>query len=90
MGDAIIAKIKQQVQGVEDLQRNYMRELKERKRLFNVVQELKGNIRVFCRCRPPTGRELDETQANSEGGVCVTMKGGDGSVRVVNDRGKVS
>ena len=88
VGDAIIARIQAQVQGVEDLQRNYTRELKERKRLFNLVQELKGNIRVFCRCRPPSGRELDETQANSEGGVCVTMEGGDGSVRVVNDRGK--
>ena len=35
---------------------NYTRELKERKRLFNLVQELRGNIRVFCRARPPTGR----------------------------------
>ena len=88
VGDAIIARVQAQIQSVEDLQRNYTRELKERKRLFNLVQELKGNIRVFCRCRPPSGRELDETQANSEGGVCVTMEGAEGSVRVVNDRGK--
>lgn len=28
-------------------------ELAERRRLFNLVQELRGNIRVFCRVRPP-------------------------------------
>ena len=31
-------------------------EVKERRRLFNVIQELKGNIRVFCRCRCGRGR----------------------------------
>jgi kinesin family protein C1 len=25
----------------------------ERRRLHNIIQELKGNIRVFCRVRPP-------------------------------------
>lgn len=28
-------------------------EFAERRRLFNLVQELRGNIRVFCRVRPP-------------------------------------
>ena len=40
--------------GVADLRKNYELEVKERKRLFNLVQELRGNIRVFCRCRPPS------------------------------------
>ena len=31
----------------------------ERRRLHNVVQELKGNIRVFCRMRPLIGEEQD-------------------------------
>jgi hypothetical protein len=32
----------------------------ERKKLHNIVQELKGNIRVFMRCRPPTRKELEQ------------------------------
>jgi kinesin family protein C1 len=32
-----------------------------RRKLHNQVQELKGNIRVFCRVRPPLGTEADET-----------------------------
>ncbi|XP_043700677.1 kinesin-like protein KIN-14Q isoform X2 [Telopea speciosissima] len=31
---------------------------KERKELYNKVQELKGNIRVFCRCRPLNNEEI--------------------------------
>ena len=31
----------------------YRAECAERKRLFNLVQELRGNIRVFCRMRKP-------------------------------------
>ncbi|KAF9618842.1 hypothetical protein IFM89_002710 [Coptis chinensis] len=36
----------------ETLKKKYVDECLERKRLFNQVIELKGNIRVFCRCRP--------------------------------------
>ena len=36
---------------------NYRKEQTERKRLFNLVQELRGNIRVFCRVRPLLGEE---------------------------------
>ncbi|KAF2400979.1 kinesin [Trichodelitschia bisporula] len=31
-----------------------------RRKLHNQIQELKGNIRVFCRVRPPLGSEVDE------------------------------
>ncbi|KAF3541703.1 hypothetical protein F2Q69_00024892 [Brassica cretica] len=34
------------------LKKNYLEESSERKRLYNENIELKGNIRVFCRCRP--------------------------------------
>ena len=36
----------------------YLKELKERRRLHNLVAELKGNIRVFCRIRPASRDEL--------------------------------
>ncbi|XP_073265178.1 kinesin-like protein KIN-14S isoform X1 [Populus alba] len=36
----------------ELLKQKYLQELSERKRLYNEVIELKGNTRVFCRCRP--------------------------------------
>ena len=34
------------------MKKKYLDESSERKRLYNEVIELKGNIRVFCRCRP--------------------------------------
>ncbi|KAJ6918250.1 hypothetical protein NC651_012475 [Populus alba x Populus x berolinensis] len=36
----------------ELLEKKYLQELSERKRPYNKVIVLKGNIRVFCRCRP--------------------------------------
>ncbi|XWS64549.1 hypothetical protein CRYUN_Cryun05aG0013600 [Craigia yunnanensis] len=36
----------------ELLKKKYLDESSERKHLYNEVIELKGNIRVFCRCRP--------------------------------------
>ncbi|KAH7520429.1 hypothetical protein FEM48_Zijuj08G0142800 [Ziziphus jujuba var. spinosa] len=42
----------------EDLKMKYSEEQAKRKKLFNEVQEAKGNIRVFCRCRPLSKQEL--------------------------------
>ena len=61
-------------------------EYNERRRLFNLVQELRGNIRVFCRCRPPTATE-SQRAADSGGAVCVSFPE-EGLVKVENDRGK--
>ncbi|KAI5429518.1 hypothetical protein KIW84_034197 [Lathyrus oleraceus] len=36
----------------ELLKKKYLDESSERKRLYNEIIEIKGNIRVFCRCRP--------------------------------------
>ncbi|XP_043692074.1 kinesin-like protein KIN-14S isoform X5 [Telopea speciosissima] len=43
----------------ETLKKKYLEEYSERKRLYNEVIELKGNIRVFCRCRPLNQDEIE-------------------------------
>ncbi|XP_058098316.1 kinesin-like protein KIN-14Q isoform X2 [Magnolia sinica] len=42
----------------EDLKLKFVEGAKERKELYNKVLELKGNIRVFCRCRPLNAEEI--------------------------------
>ena len=42
----------------ELLKKKYLEECSERKQLYNEVIELKGNIRVFCRCRPLNQDEI--------------------------------
>lgn len=42
----------------ELLKKKYLEECTERKRLYNEVIDLKGNIRVFCRCRPLNSDEI--------------------------------
>ncbi|KAK3140249.1 hypothetical protein QOZ80_5AG0398110 [Eleusine coracana subsp. coracana] len=42
----------------KDLKEKFSEETKERKDLYNKVIELKGNIRVFCRCRPLNADEV--------------------------------
>ncbi|KAL8540830.1 hypothetical protein ACS0TY_002161 [Phlomoides rotata] len=44
------------------LKKKYLEECVERRRFYNEVIELKGNIRVFCRCRP---MKEDETEKGS-------------------------
>lgn len=41
----------------EDLKMKYCQEQEKRKKLYNQVQEARGNIRVFCRCRPLSKEE---------------------------------
>merc|ERR1712060_651848 len=42
---------------VTDTMEKYKKELSLRRKYFNLVQELRGNIRVFCRVRPLLGWE---------------------------------
>ncbi|KAG8386512.1 hypothetical protein BUALT_Bualt03G0156200 [Buddleja alternifolia] len=46
------------VQLHEDIKIKFLQEVKEKKELYNKVLELKGNIRVFCRCRPLNTEEV--------------------------------
>lgn len=41
---------------IEEVRALYQRESLERKLLYNQLQELRGNIRVFCRCRLDDGK----------------------------------
>lgn len=56
--DKITQRVQKQTDAMAGVVENYKREMKERKRLFNLVQELKGNIRVLCRVRPISKNEL--------------------------------
>ena len=54
---------------------SYNREWKERRRLFNIVQENRGNIRVMCRVRPKLEDETGEMICSvpMEGAITVRL-----------------
>ncbi|KAI3803622.1 hypothetical protein L1987_31779 [Smallanthus sonchifolius] len=60
MSCIIQSRINEQVTQHEDLKIRFNEGAKERKELYNKIQELKGNIRVFCRCRPLNSDEIAE------------------------------
>ncbi|XP_077121181.1 uncharacterized protein LOC143776088 isoform X2 [Ranitomeya variabilis] len=47
----MVVKLHSSTKEIEDIRSLYQRESMERKLLYNQLQELRGNIRVFCRCR---------------------------------------
>eukprot|EP00698_Gefionella_okellyi_P019273 TRINITY_DN5888_c0_g1_i1.p1 TRINITY_DN5888_c0_g1~~TRINITY_DN5888_c0_g1_i1.p1 ORF type:complete len:5059 (-),score=1335.09 TRINITY_DN5888_c0_g1_i1:98-15274(-) len=64
--DNTFAQIMSVLQARQDIMNSvnskYGFECNERKRLYNVIQELRGNIRVFCRARPFNAKELRERE----------------------------
>ncbi|KAK4285751.1 hypothetical protein QN277_002402 [Acacia crassicarpa] len=54
----IMSKINEQQESHEDLKSKYLEGAKQQKQLYNKVLELRGNIRVFCRCRPLNAKEI--------------------------------
>ncbi|KAK2140452.1 hypothetical protein LSH36_1348g00016, partial [Paralvinella palmiformis] len=61
----------------------------ERRLLHNTIQELKGNIRVFCRVRPLIGEEL--TAGSGEiGHIDFPDKAGDGKILELKKLGEIS
>merc|ERR1712013_60169 len=67
---------------VDDLLTKYKRELSLRRKYFNMVQDLRGNIRVFCRFRLLLPFELKKNFTE-----CVKFPHG-GAVKIVDDKGK--
>ncbi|XP_021714041.1 kinesin-like protein KIN-14R [Chenopodium quinoa] len=53
----MVSAVQMLVAQCEEFKQKYIEEQKKRKKLFNEVQEAKGNIRVFCRCRPLSKKE---------------------------------
>ena len=68
----------------QDMIARYAKEVTERKRLHNIVQELKGNIRVYMRARPPSKKEIEQFGADSK---CVNFIS-DKEVKVLNEKGR--
>jgi myosin heavy subunit len=79
-GAMILTKLKNMSAEFQTLNKKYLRECSERKRLHNVVQELKGNIRVYLRCRPPTNKEIENFGNDS---LCVSFPN-PGEIKVFN------
>ncbi|CAN8066173.1 unnamed protein product [Agarophyton chilense] len=46
---------------IDQLERQAREDAAERRRLHNTIQELKGNIRVFCRVRPSLAKEAQSS-----------------------------
>lgn len=55
----ITSRLAATAQALASLQERYGAELAERRRLHNLVQELRGNIRVLCRVRPALRHETE-------------------------------
>mmetsp|Transcript_48567 Transcript_48567/g.113364 ORF Transcript_48567/g.113364 Transcript_48567/m.113364 type:complete len:704 (+) Transcript_48567:81-2192(+) len=56
--------------GAQEWKEKYSVECERRRKLHNLVQELKGNIRVYCRVRPMT-------EAEASHGCCISFPGPD-------------
>ena len=65
---------------LKDIQEKYRKEALERKKLHNEIQELKGNIRVYLRCRPPTTKEKEQFGNDA---LCVSFPT-EGAITVFN------
>lgn len=65
---------------VEELKAKYLKESRLRKKLFNDIMELRGNIRVFARVRPVVPME------DSQGAEVVVTFPDDDSIGLVNSK----
>eukprot|EP01035_Chromulina_nebulosa_P031597 gene31597-42136_t len=81
---SLLAQLREASELVTKTNLKYRREMLERKRLHNLVQELKGNIRVFMRCRPPTRKETEQFGPDA---MCVSFPN-PGEVKVYNEKNR--
>ncbi|KAI3947610.1 hypothetical protein MKX01_034275, partial [Papaver californicum] len=78
----MVSAVQALVAQCDDLKRKYLEEQTMRKKLYNQVQESKGNIRVFCRCRPLSKEDISagystvvEFEAAKDGDLGVLTSG---------------
>eukprot|EP01041_Mallomonas_annulata_P000189 gene189-331_t len=69
---------------MDEMKRKYKKEMVERKKLHNMIQELKGNIRVYMRCRPPSDKEIEQHGNDSQ---CVTFMD-QNEVKILSEKGR--
>ncbi|XP_037834484.1 kinesin-like protein KIN-14E [Kryptolebias marmoratus] len=74
-------QLKQEKEEKKKIIENYTSERAMRKKYYNMVEEMKGKIRVFCRIRPVNRSEA------AQGGVVVVDKLDDHSITVETPRG---
>jgi kinesin family member C2/C3 len=55
----LTSKLSTHAAALTTLRERYKKELLERRRLHNLVQELRGNIRVYCRARPALATDVE-------------------------------
>ncbi|KAM0943058.1 putative minus-end-directed kinesin ATPase [Dioscorea sansibarensis] len=72
-----VKKFEHKIQGLEVSKSSYQKLLEENRSLYNQVQDLKGNIRVYCRVRPFISNQVD-------GKSTVDYIGENGNIMVVN------
>ncbi len=84
LGGALITKMNAIFEQSNVVMQKYKKEVEERKKLHNLIQELKGNIRVFMRCRPPTTKELEQF---GDDAACVSFPN-PGEVKVFNEKNR--
>ncbi|KAI3798704.1 hypothetical protein L1987_33982 [Smallanthus sonchifolius] len=58
------AILKMQAAQLSEYQALYKEELVLRKRYFNIIEDMKGKIRVYCRLRPLTPKEISDNERN--------------------------
>ncbi|KAK1410608.1 hypothetical protein QVD17_37145 [Tagetes erecta] len=58
------AILKMQATQLAEYQALYKEELVLRKRYFNIIEDMKGKIRVYCRLRPLTPKEIFDKERN--------------------------
>lgn len=84
MGAMLLSKLKDTADQMVIMSQRYRKEMAERKKLHNILQELKGNIRVYVRCRPPSSKEIEQYGSEAQ---CVTFPSPT-EVRLVNDKSR--
>ena len=53
-----------QAKALAELEKKYLAETVLRKKYFNTIEDMKGKVRVFARCRPLSSKETNESAEN--------------------------